>query len=214
MRLDSIFASIARVLAMVLCGCLPALAQQGTGAPGKGAEAGRALVRSASAAAASSGGQSSRLLTRCPETRTAARDSRDGQPAQVGPVAWLHGLEGNVLVSVDSGLIAGREGLTMSEYTRVVTTGTGKLVVSYCDGCDVPLEPNQRLEIRLTQPCARRALDVRAVLIDSAVIGSVSAPFASAALGGSLQAGAGVLGGLGGSIAIVRGREDDVVSPN
>ena len=212
MRLDPHPRYVAQALAMALCLSFAAHAQQAGGKSGKAGKA-QVVAKSASEPAAP-GSQPSRLLTRCPDTRTAARDSPGGPPAQAGPVAWLRNLDGNALVSVDSGLVSGSEGSLMNEYTRVITTGDASLVVSYCDGCDVPLEPNQRLEIRLNRPCAERILDVKAVLIDAAVIGTASAPFASAALAGSLPTGAGLLSGLGGSIAIVRGREDQVVSPN
>lgn len=137
-----------------------------------------------------------------------------------GTVARLRQVVGNVLVSQESGLASAEESLRLDDRSRVITTANAKAIVTYDDGCEVTLEPNQRLEIRTDKACAERIARAETIFKEPAgmalaaagtgVVGSATA----AALAG--VAGTGVLGtaGIGGLAALLIARHDSAVSPN
>ena len=62
-------------------------------------------------------------------------------------VARLQQVQGNVLVSQADGLASAGDSLRLDNGSRVITTANGRAIVIYDDGCEVIVEPNQRLEI-------------------------------------------------------------------
>lgn len=137
------------------------------------------------------------------------------------PVAKLKTVEGNVLVSGEAGLASGDVAMRLVEGTRVITTASAKAVVEYDDGCEVALEPNKRLEIRLDKPCRERIAQAESILKEPAgmalAAGSAGAgTAAAAALSGSLL-GPGVLSGVvgvTGAATIANSRGERATSPN
>ena len=75
------------------------------------------------------------------------------QQARDGTVAKLVQMNGNVLVSRESGLATGNESARLLTGTRVITTANSNVVVEYDNGCRVRLEENQRFEVE-NRPCA------------------------------------------------------------
>ena len=71
-----------------------------------------------------------------------------------GTIARLRDVNGNVLVSNDSGLATGDEALRLVPGTRVITTANSQVVVEYDDGCRVTLKENERFEVEKGKPCA------------------------------------------------------------
>lgn len=69
-------------------------------------------------------------------------------------VAQLKQLNGNVLVSRDTGMTAGYELLKLANGTRVITTANSEVVVVFDNGCDVHMKENQRLDVDSGRPCA------------------------------------------------------------
>src|SRR5450631_529087 len=63
------------------------------------------------------------------------------------PVAQLRDVTGNTLVSRESGLAAGTEGLRLVPGTRVITTNKSGVIVVFDDGCQVRLKENERFEV-------------------------------------------------------------------
>ena len=61
-----------------------------------------------------------------------------------GTIARLRDVNGNVLVSNDSGLATGGDALRLVPGTRVITTANSKVVIEYDDGCRVTLKENER----------------------------------------------------------------------
>ena len=75
------------------------------------------------------------------------------QQGRDGTVAKLVQMNGNVLVSRESGLATGNEAARLLTGTRVITTANSNVVVEYDNGCRVRLEENQRFEVE-NKPCA------------------------------------------------------------
>lgn len=73
---------------------------------------------------------------------------------QQGSVAKLKQVNGNVLVSRESGLATGAEAQPLVNGSRVITTANSSVVVAFDNGCEVRLEPNERLEVDSLTPCA------------------------------------------------------------
>ena len=153
--------------------------------------------------------------------RAARAYSADAAAQRQGnPVARLRQVEGNVLVSQESGLASAEEALRLDEFSRVITTANAKAVVVYDDGCEVALEPNQRLEIRTDKVCKERVAQAETIFKEPAGIAfaaagtGVAGGVTAAALSGF--AGAGVIGAAGvtGIAALVLSRQDAAVSPN
>jgi hypothetical protein len=146
-------------------------------------------------------------------------------------VARLRAVEGNVLLSQESGLSSVEGPVPLVEGARVITTAESKAVVVFNDGCEVKLEPNQRLEIESGVPCKERILLAQSIFLEpgglalgaaaTGVAGGVAGGAAvggttAAVLGGSLP-GVGLAAGatgLAGFAALVDTRESSPASPN
>ena len=137
------------------------------------------------------------------------------------PVATLKSVEGNVLVSQETGLASADAKARLGEGSRVITTANAKAVVAYDDGCEVKVDPNQRLEIDADKPCRERVVQADSILKEPAglaLMGGTGAAggAAAAALAGSLG-GAGLAAGVAGVTglaAIASSRDSGNTSPN
>lgn len=155
--------------------------------------------------------RSMRTLLRC--CTLAAMIGVAPSQAQEPPrtVAQLKDVHGNVLVSKESGLASGDEGLRLTPGTRVITTANADAIVAYDNGCEVRLKENQRFEVKEGEPCAVLIAQASSILAEPA-----GAALAASATGGALFAAtlpplAGALVGLG----ILQGERDkQAVSPN
>ena len=144
-----------------------------------------------------------------------------GGGAQAGagkPVAILEQLEGNVLVSHQSGLASANPSARLAGGTRVITTANSRATGRFDDGGVVTLRENQRLEIDAGAPCRERIARVHSIFAEPAGIaiaaGSAGAAGgAAAAMLGSGAVGVG-LAGLGGLAALATARHETTVSPN
>lgn len=126
-------------------------------------------------------------------------------------VAQLKDLHGNVLVSRESGLGAGSEGMRLARGVRVITTAKSDVIVLYDDGCEVKLKENERYEVQTGRPC-----EALAVLPQSILAAPEGAALATA---GGAQAGylaaLPVLGAAAAALAASRARrESQPVSPS
>lgn len=106
-----------------------------------------------------------------------------------GSIARLVEVNGNVLVSRESGLASGNEALRLLPGTRIITTANSDVIVEYDDGCRVKLKENQRFEVERGKPCAVLMAMPQTILVaPTAVAGSaatilVPAAFGAAAIG-------------------------------
>jgi hypothetical protein len=136
-------------------------------------------------------------------SQTFAQESRQ-------PVAQLRDVSGNTLVSKESGLAAGTEGLRLIPGTRVITTSKSGAVVVYDDGCEVKLKENERFEVEIGKACATLMAMPQSILATPAG--------ATAAVGGAagLTFGAAIplLGGAAGLAGLRNLRESTPVSPS
>ena len=165
-----------------------------------------------------------RILVACGATLlaslTAPAQPRKPQGTPAGtPVATLKSVEGNVLVSGEAGLGSADSKSRLVESSRVITTANATAVVEYDDGCEVKLEPNQRLEIDSDKPCKERVVQAESILKEPAglmLAGGAGAAggAAAAALTGSLGAGVVGVAGVAGVAAIGIARGDRNTSPN
>ena len=157
-------------------------------------------------------------VTTSPFAQKAGEGARVPEPAKT--VARLRHVEGNVLVSQETGLASAEQGLRLEDRSRVITTANAKAIVAYDDGCEVTLEPNQRLEIRTETECAERLAQADTIFKEPAGIAFAAAGTGlaggatAAALAGA--AGAGVIGtaGISGLAALLISRQNTAVSPN
>ncbi len=132
-----------------------------------------------------------------------AQDNRPG-------VAQLRDVEGNVLVSRESGLTSGGDGLRLVAGTRVITTRRSRAVVVYDDGCEVKLKENERFEVETGRACTALVAMPQSILATPAGATAAASAGAAAAYGALLP----VLGGAAG-IAVLRDlRESRPVSPS
>jgi hypothetical protein len=67
---------------------------------------------------------------------------------QPAAVARLVDVEGNVLVSQGDAMVAAVNGQLLPVGARVITTVGGKALIRYDNGCDVPLQENQRFTVQ------------------------------------------------------------------
>ena len=126
------------------------------------------------------------------------------QPAKPGDgtIARLTDVNGNVLVSRESGLASGNEALRLLPGMRVITTANSEVVVEYDDGCRVQLKENQRFEVERGKPCA---------VLMAGPTTIIASPAAVAGLGPLLIPG---LLGAGAVGSLVDSRGGQTVSPN
>ncbi len=126
-------------------------------------------------------------------------------------VARLKEVEGNVLVSRESGLGAGREGLRLDAGTRVITTNKSRATVAYDNGCEVTLKENERFEVATGRPCAVLAALPQSILATPAGGAVAATSVAGAGFLATLPA----LGSAAAAIAAARSwRESQPVSPS
>lgn len=165
--------------------------------------------------------QTPRAAKSQPAAARIAQSPRAGSPdaTPIGtPVARLRGIEGNVLVSGETGLSSAEGAVRLLEGSRVITTAESRAVVVYDDGCEVTLEANQRHEVERDLPCGERILLAHSIFLEPGGIalaaGAAGAGGAAAAiLGGTLPA-AGLAAGTVGLAALVAERDHTPVSPN
>jgi hypothetical protein len=155
---------------------------------------------------------------KAPVGRMAAKDSPTGSATAYGtPVARLRAVEGNVLVSQESGLSSAEESVVLVEGSRVITTAESTAIVVYRDGCEVKLEANQRLEIDADVPCAERIMLAHSIFEPAgAAIAASAGGATAAALGGSFSTVGLAAGtaGLAGLASLVEQRESSPASPS
>lgn len=192
MKHDRILKGVAQLAAFALLATSPSLAQQG--------EAARAAAKAA------------------PAARMVAKDATAGSRTPYGsPVARLRAVEGNVLVSQETGLSSAEESIVLAEGSRVITTADSKAIVAYTDGCEVKLESNQRVEIDVDVSCAERVRLAHSIFEPtSAAIAASAGGATAAALGGSFSAVGIAAGtaGLAGLASLVDRRESSPASPS
>ncbi len=153
--------------------------------------------------------------------KAARNGSTDATPVGTS-VAHLRGVEGNVLVSGESGLSSVEGPVALLEGSRVITTAGGKADVVYKDGCEVSLGPNERLEIENDLPCDERILLAQSIFLQpgglalAAGAAGAAGGAAAAVLGGALPVAGLAAGtaGLAGLATLVAARDDNPVSPN
>ena len=110
-------------------------------------------------------------------------------------VAKLADLQGNVLVSQGDAMVAASNNQRLPVGTRVVTTAGARVTINYDAGCDVRLNDNQRVTVRVG-PCAVLLAEVEALGPAAGAIGGGTAAAAGAAGPGTagLLAAGGVIG--------------------
>ena len=129
-------------------------------------------------------------------------------------------MDGDVLASTMTGLIAVSQGAELPVGTRVMTMAKSHATIQYPDGCIVTLKPNMRVEIRVGIRCEERQYLARLVVPEPgtqvALAGTPTPPtnIPGLALSGDLGPIVGGLAGFAGGVAIIRGRSDGAVSPN
>jgi hypothetical protein len=126
-------------------------------------------------------------------------------------VAQLKEVHGNVLVSRESGLASGDEGVRLSPGTRVITTAHADAIVAYDNGCEVRLKENQRFEVQEDKPCAALIAQASSILAEPAGAALATSATGAAVFAATLPPLSGALVGLG---ILQDVREKQVVSPN
>ena len=185
----------------------------------KGAAPASQLAKSIETKIPAKGGVAARKATPGANSKVA---SLSGQatpfpaPGAGAPVARLENVDGNVLVSTETGLVAGESGVLLADGARLITTTKSNVVIKYFDGCDVTLTSYQRIEIDSTLTCAERAGLVQSLLLtESALLAALEGTSQSIALAFvGLPTSVSTATGLVGASAILGGRQDETVSPN
>lgn len=126
-------------------------------------------------------------------------------------IATLKSVQGNVLVSGESGLASGDESLRLVEGTRVITTANAEVIVAYDNGCEVRLKENQRFEVETGKPCSALVAQAASILAEPAGMAAAGGATGLAAFSATLPAIGGGLTGLG---VIQTLRERASVSPS
>lgn len=85
---------------------------------------------------------------------TSPWDAGAQPPPQKEGVARLKSVNGNVLVSRESGLSAGEQAERLLNGTRIITTANSTAVVEFDNGCEVRLNENERFDVDSTRACA------------------------------------------------------------
>jgi hypothetical protein len=135
-------------------------------------------------------------------------------------VAHLKKVEGDILASTKTGLVAVGEGAALRNGIRVMTMAKATANIEYEDGCVVELKPNMRVEVKEDGTCDERIAMAQQVVLDPAtelaLEGALETPTASIpalVLAGGLGSGTAAVGTVG-VAAIIATRPDDSVSPN
>ena len=144
--------------------------------------------------------------------------------AQQEPVARLVGVNGNVLVSKETGLASGNEGTALTRGSRVITTANSQATVefsraAYPGGCEVKLKPNQRFEVATDKPCPQQQARAESILAEPAgaiaAAGSAGAVAATSTVAlSSVVVPLAAASGLAGLAALENQRESQAVSPH
>lgn len=85
---------------------------------------------------------------------TSPWDAGAQSPQQKEGVARLKSVDGNVLVSRESGLSAGEQAQRLVNGTRIITTANSTAVIEFDNGCEVRLKENERFDVDSTRACA------------------------------------------------------------
>lgn len=214
------------VLGAFLAGVLvvPALfaqpAQPEPGAPAKTAVVlGKATTGQSPGPKAKGGSVDGKLARRAEFSRQTS-PGRAALTVPVGtPVAHLQKIEGDVLVSAESGLVAAERGALLRQGQSVITMVKSSAVVRFIDGCEITLKPNHRYEVSLMPPCDERIDYAESTLIDladlEAALEGSTASIPAMALSGAFPTGA-IAGssGLAGLGALAAASAQDTASPN
>ena len=152
-------------------------------------------------------------LTLCAAAAPFAQQAEEGVVVRSGDrlmvngreVARLRNVEGNVLVSQETGLASGNEAARVHEGARVITTAKARVTIVFDDGCEVTLEENQRIEIDSRRACAMRLAE-----------GVTGDPQGAIGLVGgvSFLTGFGTYIGITGVGILIDDRESNAVSPS
>ncbi len=121
--------------------------------------------------------------------------------------AELRSVDGNVLVSTKDGFMVATDKLRVESGVTVSTTARGTVTVVFDAGCEIKLEPNQRLLVRSGTPCAALLASVEPIALAPAV---AVAPTGSTIAGASLLA----FGASTGTGIYLYNRNSRNVSPN
>jgi hypothetical protein len=151
-----------------------------------------------------------------------SRESTPGRAAStipVGmPVAVLQRSVGDVLVSAQSGLVAGAPGVLLRQGQSLITMVKSSAVVKFKDGCEITLKPSHRLEVSMSPPCEERIELAESTLIDladlQAALEGSTASIPAMALSGAFPAGSIAGTGLAGVGALAAAAVQDTASPN
>lgn len=131
------------------------------------------------------------------------------KPTSRVTVATIAKVEGSVLVSTPTGLVAAKRGTTLPNGFRVVTAGKSEARIRFSDGCEVYLSALQRYQVDATLSCPERIKTVSSLVLDPAALqlalGGSTESIALAAAGGGFGGPAAVGGGLLGAGAAIGG---------
>jgi hypothetical protein len=127
--------------------------------------------------------------------------------SQAFAAAELRNVDGNVLVSTKDGLSVASEKLRVDSGVTVSTTAKASVLVVFDVGCEVKLEPNQKLMVRGGTPCAALLASVEPVALAPVV---AAAPVLGTVTGTSLLA----LGASTATGVYLYNRSSRNVSPN
>lgn len=135
------------------------------------------------------------------------------------PVARLQKIDGDVLVSAESGLVAADPAAVLRQGQRVITMVKSTVIVKFSDGCEIALKPSHRFEVDMSPPCDERILLAESTLIDGADLAvalegstaSIPAMALSGVFPSGVVAGTSGLAGLG---ALAAASAQDTASPN
>jgi hypothetical protein len=75
-------------------------------------------------------------------------------PPEQRSVARLKSVNGNVLVSRETGLATGAQAERLVNGTRIITTANSEAVIEFDNGCEVRLKENERFDVDSTRACA------------------------------------------------------------
>ena len=134
------------------------------------------------------------------------------------PVASIASVEGSVLVSTPTGLVAAKPGTPLQNGFRIITAGKSDALIQFSDGCSVLLSALQRFQVNAALTCAERIQSVSSLVLDpaalQAALGGGTQSVALGAAGGGLVGPLGIGGGLVGASAAAAGRPQGPQGPD
>jgi len=128
-------------------------------------------------------------------------------PPEQRSVARLKSVNGNVLVSRESGLATGAQAERLVNGTRIITTANSEAVIEFDNGCEVRLKENERFEVDSTRACA--LLAAQPLGVAGAAIAPITGTVLTIGFGAVILAGSDAIFPSGGFITPVVS-----VSPN